>query len=301
MKRSLIMWFALLANGAAQAVGTPITYQGTLDDGGVPANGSYDFQFQLKSSAGSNIGAAVQREDVNVVGGLFTVQLNFGNNFSGNDRLLGIGVRPGASSGAFTALTPDVAVTAAPYALFSNLSDVADQALLAYDVIDFAIDEIDINTGAVTTDKIASDAVTASKIADSAVTSAMIVNGSISAADIATDAVTSSEIAADAVGASELANNSVGVDNLIGAQNFGGVLGGVTLNAHSCGTFDIAFGGGFAVGDIVMVNVVSALPSTMTISALGVPATDIIRLRVCNVGTSQQSFPSLTLNAISIR
>jgi hypothetical protein len=301
MNRLLIAVSTLLVSGSLQAVGTPITYQGTLEDGGMPANGSYDFQFQLKFGNGSNAAAAIVREDVNVADGLFTTQLDFGNNFSGTDRLLGIGVRPGASSGAFTALTPDVAVTATPYALFSNTADFADAAGVANDVIDFAIDDVDINTDAVTTDKIAADAVTASKLANNSVFSANIVDGSIAAADIASNAVTASEIAADAVAASELANNSVGVDNLIGGQFFNAVIGGVTLNANGCATFDIAFGGGFLAGDLVLVNVAGTLPSHMMIAALGVPSDGIVRLRICNNGTTTQSFSSLPLNVISIR
>jgi hypothetical protein len=301
MNRLLIAVSTLLVSGTLQAIGTPITYQGTLDDGGVPANGSYDFQFQLKFGNGTNAGTAIVREDVNVVGGLFSALLDFGNAFPGTDRLLGISVRPGASSGAFTALTPDLAVNATPYALFSNDAAFADTAGLADDVIDFAIDDIDINTGAVTSEKIAADAVTASKLANNSVLTANIVDGSIAAADIASNAVTASEIAADAVAASELANNSVGVDNLIGGQNFGGVLGAVSLNGNSCATFDIAFGGGFEAGDLVLVNVAGTLPSHMMISALGVPSDDVVRLRICNNGTAAQSFPSLPLNVISIR
>lgn len=301
MNRALIAVSILLVSGALQAVGTPITYQGTLDDGGAPANGSYDFQFQLKFSNGNNVVAAIVREDVNVVGGLFTTQLDFGNSFSGTDRLLGISVRPGASSGAFTALTPDVAVNATPYAIFSNGADFADTAGLADDVIDFAIDEIDINDGAVTSPKIAADAITASKIADNAIISANIVNGAITATDIAADAVTASEIAANAVAGSELADNSVGIDNVIGGQNFGAVLGGVSLFANSCGTLDITFGGGFQQGDFVMVNVAGTLPSNMMIAALGVPSDDVVRLRICNNGTTTQSFASMPLNVISIR
>jgi hypothetical protein len=301
MNRLLMALCALLVGTTVHAVGTPITYQGTLEDGGVPANGSYDFQFQLKFSNGSNNGAALVREDVNVVGGLFSAQLDFGNSFSGTDRLLAISVRPGASSGAFTLLTPDVALTATPYALFSNDAEFADTAGLADDVIDFAIDDIDINSGAVTTDKLAADAVTASKLANNAVLTANIVDGSIAAADIASNAVTASEIAADAVAASELANNSVAVDNLIGGQNFGGVLGGVALNANSCATFDITFGGGFVAGDLVVLNVAGTLPSNMMIAALGVPVDDVVRIRVCNNGTTSQSFASMPLNVISIR
>ena len=261
MKRIVIVLLALLISGAAHAVETTITYQGTLDDGGVPANGSYDFSFQLRNIGGGAVTAAVVREDVAVVGGLFTVPLNFGNSFPGADRLLGISVRPGASSGAFTALSPDVILRAAPYALYSNEADYAEFAGLALNVADNSVDAVDINTNAVTSDK----------------------------------------IAADAVGSSELANNSVGIDNLIGAQFFNAVIGGVSLSGNDCGTFDIPMGGGFEVSDIVIVNVAGTLPSNMTIAALGVPTNGTVRFRICNHGTTTQSFTSMPLNVISIR
>jgi len=111
--------------GLAQApqpedeVGTAFTYQGRLTDGGGPADGTYDFQFELYDAFdGDNLLGTVTPGDVPVSGGLFTVKLDFGSNlFSGDERWLQIGVRPGASSGAYTPLTPRQELTPAPYAL----------------------------------------------------------------------------------------------------------------------------------------------------------------------------------------
>jgi hypothetical protein len=113
-----------LAQGVtpSSAVGTEFTYQGFLTDGGSAAAGSYDLQFLLYDAAlgGTQIGGSVHLEDVAVVDGLFTVQLDFGlAAFTGEARWLQIGVRPGDSTAAFTSLSPRQPLTATPYALYA--------------------------------------------------------------------------------------------------------------------------------------------------------------------------------------
>jgi hypothetical protein len=106
---------------AQTPLGAAFTYQGRLTDGSGPAGGAYDLQFRLFSGAagGSPVGPTVVKEDVGVAGGLFTVTLDFGPGaFAGSARWLEIGVRPGASTGAFTLLTPRQELTPAPNALF---------------------------------------------------------------------------------------------------------------------------------------------------------------------------------------
>jgi hypothetical protein len=101
-------------------VGTVITYQGRLQDGNTPANGLYDFQFSVfdASAAGVQVGSTVTLDNVSVANGLFTVKLNFGQSvFGGGQRWLLITVRPGASAGAYTTLSPRQELTSAPYAL----------------------------------------------------------------------------------------------------------------------------------------------------------------------------------------
>jgi len=108
--------------GTMTALGTAFIYQGRLNDGGSPANGTYDFEFKLYDAAtdGTLIGT-VPVDDRNVVDGLFEVELDFGSGaFNGDARWLEIGVRPGSSTGAHTALTPRQALTAAPYALYAQ-------------------------------------------------------------------------------------------------------------------------------------------------------------------------------------
>src|SRR3974390_2182240 len=78
---------------AAQA--TAFTYQGRLNDGGNPANGIYDLRFAIydAASGGAQQGNSVTNTATGVINGLFTVMLDFGNQFPGADRWLEIGVR----------------------------------------------------------------------------------------------------------------------------------------------------------------------------------------------------------------
>ncbi len=107
----------------AAALGTAFTYQGYLNDGASPAEGSYDFRFILYDAeiGGAQVGSTVALEDQPVSGGYFTVQLNFGAGSFGNKALwLEVAVRPGASSGAYSVLSPRQALTPSPFALFST-------------------------------------------------------------------------------------------------------------------------------------------------------------------------------------
>jgi len=103
-------------------MGTAFTYQGRLTDGGSPANGVYDFRFQLydAESGGTQVGTTVTADDVQVSEGLFTVRLDFGAGvFTGDGLWLEVGVRPGGSTGAYTTLTPRQELTPAPYARYA--------------------------------------------------------------------------------------------------------------------------------------------------------------------------------------
>jgi hypothetical protein len=110
---------ALGGSAALAPLGTAFTYQGRLKDGGSLAGGQYDFYFGLHDHAtvDSLVASPVTIANYNVVEGLFTVQLDFGDVFTGTARYLEIGVRPGASSGPYTRLSPRQELTPAPYAL----------------------------------------------------------------------------------------------------------------------------------------------------------------------------------------
>jgi len=123
----LLSWTA-----AAQS---SFTYQGRLTENGSAATGAHDFEFRLFSAAagGLQVGSVLARPDVNVANGLFTVMLDFGADaFPGADRHLAISVRPGASAGAFSALTPRQQLTPAPYAITAvNFSGAVNSSQLS--------------------------------------------------------------------------------------------------------------------------------------------------------------------------
>ena len=104
----------------AFAQGTAFTFQGRLTEGGLPANGSYDLKSTLFGGiTGDGAVAGPLTNSATVISnGLFTVALDFGNQFDGSPRFLEIAVRTNGV-GAFSILTPRQPVTAAPYAITS--------------------------------------------------------------------------------------------------------------------------------------------------------------------------------------
>src|SRR5690348_11498967 len=136
MKRMFLVICALLLAAVSaynvEAQTTAFTYQGSLKSSGTPANGLFDFEFALfdSSSAGSQMGSTVTLIGINVTGGVFTVTLDFGNQFSGSNRFLEIRVRPN-SGGTFTTLAPRQQLVSTPYSIKSFAADTAGMATTA--------------------------------------------------------------------------------------------------------------------------------------------------------------------------
>ncbi len=107
----------------AEALGDAFTYQGYLENNNQPADASYDFRFSLwdAASSGSQVGSTIPVDDLLVEHGYFSASLNFGAGaFNGQRRWLQIEVRPGSSTGAYTALSPLQELTPAAHALFAK-------------------------------------------------------------------------------------------------------------------------------------------------------------------------------------
>lgn len=106
---------------------TSFSYQGKLNSSSTPANGTYDFTFELYSavSGGSAIGT-VNVNGVTVTNGVFTVQLDFGaNTFDGTDRFLDISVKQSTAT-IYTFLTPRQKLASVPFATKAIKSENAD-------------------------------------------------------------------------------------------------------------------------------------------------------------------------------
>jgi hypothetical protein len=123
---ALFTLFACMAGLNAEAQTTEFTYQGHLQNAGVAANGSFDFEFLLFDSlaGGSQLGTTLTRVGVGVTNGIFGVKLDFGSNFTGAGRFLEIRVQQ--MGGGLTLLTPRQAVTSAPYTIRSLSAASAD-------------------------------------------------------------------------------------------------------------------------------------------------------------------------------
>jgi hypothetical protein len=108
-----------LATAVAQ--GTAFTYQGRLNSGDAPANGSYDLTFTLYTTnlTGIAIAGPVTNSAVGVSNGLFTTAVDFGDFFIGTSNWLQIAVSPHRAN-AFITLAPRQWLTPAPYAIFAE-------------------------------------------------------------------------------------------------------------------------------------------------------------------------------------
>lgn len=142
MKRTelsiLTVVLALLAAPAAlhaqTPMGTAFTYQGQLKQAGVQVDDFADLQFTLwddpNTPPGVQVGPTLKFDGqpgnpgpVNVTKGLFTVVLDFGNQFNGDARWLEIAVRvphDPTNTLPYTTLSPRQELTPTPYAVYAD-------------------------------------------------------------------------------------------------------------------------------------------------------------------------------------
>ena len=121
--KTILVLLAALFCVAVRAQTTTFTYQGRLTDNGNPANGIYDLRLTIYDAAtnGGSFGT-ITSSATSVSNGLFTVSLDFGNQFPGANRWLEIEARTNGA-GSFTTLVPRQQLTSTPYAVTAgNLS-----------------------------------------------------------------------------------------------------------------------------------------------------------------------------------
>lgn len=134
MLKSSRLWVGcgfLLVQAIAPAapVSTAITYQGQLKDNGSPVNGSVEMSFRLFDDpvGGSPVGGIIGIPLVDMSGGLFSVELDFGVGvFDGDERYLEVTV-------AGNVLSPRQRIAPAAYALHALNGGGARNALDAED------------------------------------------------------------------------------------------------------------------------------------------------------------------------
>jgi hypothetical protein len=140
---------ALVSLPSTAQVTTAFTYQGELEQSGAPATGDYDFEFRLydMQTGGSQVAGVVSASDVFVDGGLFNVELDFGNVFGLDELWLDVRVREGTSGGGFTSLLPRQRITPAPIAL--SAQSVAPGTVGSAQIVDGSVGGSDIDAGEV--------------------------------------------------------------------------------------------------------------------------------------------------------
>jgi hypothetical protein len=111
---------------SCHAQGTAFTYQGRLNNGSVPANGSYDVTFTLfaTNTGSSAVAGPVTNAAVTVSNGLFTTTVDLGNAFPGAARWLELAVSTNGGE-AFTVLNPRQPITPTPYAITARTAGTA--------------------------------------------------------------------------------------------------------------------------------------------------------------------------------
>lgn len=191
-----VVWGAggLRPEGAHAQLSPAFTYQGQLQQSGMPENATCDFQFGLfaATSGGTALGTQAVNS-VSVTNGLFTVVLNASNQlgvnaFSGSTRYLEVDVCcPTGCAPSYVTLSPRQQLTATPYSLFAPTAGVANDVSFNYAASSTkggAAANLSCS-GCVTTGDLASGAVTSSVLSSNAVGSAQISNGSVTAAKVA--------------------------------------------------------------------------------------------------------------------
>lgn len=152
--RKLIIWAGLASalTLTASGQGTAFSYQGKLNDGLNPANGLYDLQFGIFDAVtnGDQLGSYVTNSATPVSNGLFTVTLDFGNQFPGDARWLDISVRTNGAA-TFVTLAPRQELTSTPYSIQSaNATSAASAGSVAATNIDGTLSSGQLPSGIVT-------------------------------------------------------------------------------------------------------------------------------------------------------
>ena len=140
---------ALAAFGAP--LGTSWTYQGQLRRSGAAYTGACNFQFSLwdAASAGTQQAGMPPINGVNVVNGLFTVQIDFGPNLIiGSALWLATSVQC-SGDGGFTQLDPRQLLTATPYAFTLRPGAIIDDLESAVSTPVLAVNSFSANGSAV--------------------------------------------------------------------------------------------------------------------------------------------------------
>jgi hypothetical protein len=252
------------------------TYQGRLTQDGAPANGTFDFTFELydEEDAGLQVGPTVTETDFPVSDGVFTVTLAFPGAFMGTQLWLQVSVDG-------VPLLPRQAVSTTPVAQFA-LSGVIGGA--AGGALTGSYPNPGIANNAITSDHLATDSVGATEIQDDSIDGGEIIDGSLGSAEIASGAIGSDELASGAVITAKLANDSVTLSKTAGASNSGTIS--LSVGAGVCADANVGVNGAQANDLPVFAWATNAVvPTYLVVVAMRSIAGAVV-IRVCNHGNS---------------
>jgi predicted regulator of Ras-like GTPase activity (Roadblock/LC7/MglB family) len=272
----------------AQMVGTAFTYQGTLEVGGLPAQGSYDLRFgaYFDATGGTPLPGTtlVIVDDAGIDAGVFTVDVDLGPAaFLGGPVYLEIGVREGAAGGpgdltGFTTLQPRQRVRPAPYALHAE--QVPADAISALELAPQAVTTVEISDGTISTPDLDFDAVTASNIVANAVGASEIADGAVGSAELAALAVTDAKIANGTITQQKLAfapgdiTEVTAGTGLVGGASFGNAtlsLDSTAVQLRVTGSCPVGqYFRGIAADGSVACELVPGVPSISVVDDPGV-------------------------------
>jgi hypothetical protein len=207
-------------------------YQGTLTDGGSPANGQYDILLTAHDAltGGNQVGGSSSEYlGLEVVNGKFVMEMAFGANWlDGNNRWIETKVRRSAvpTTEPYVTLTPRQRIYPTP------MAELAAKALT-------------VPAAAIGTGHIADRAVTGNKIALGSIGGVLLLPGGVGRTALATDAVGADNLEAGSVTTAKLASGAVGTMQLAdqgvtGAKLALGIVGGAHLTNQAVTTIALA-------------------------------------------------------------
>lgn len=245
---STITWLTILTLAMfhrplpAAPLGTAFSYQGRLNNGGQPANGTFDLKITLYDApaSGSIVAGPITNAATGVTNGLFTMTLDFGSVFDGTACWLEIGVCTNGGTSDFTLLVPRQALTPTPYARYAASSTTAGgfSGALGGDVSGTQGATVVTSVGSYPATAVASGAVTANAATSAHVPgtivkrdgvgsfSANVVSGTFSGNGSGLTNVIAAAVAPGAV-------TSAGIATGQAVKNLNGLTDAVTLSAGS--------------------------------------------------------------------
>lgn len=137
-------------------------------------------------------------------------------------------------------------------------------------------------------------------LADNAIDSAKIANSSITSADISSGSIGNAQLAVNAVQSAEILDHSVKVIDFAGVEGTAVIT--ATLNAGVCVDQSLNFAGA-VVGDypILAIGLNGLLPFKTSVTALNVPAANLLTYRVCNFGSATATIASMPVKVLLLR